>query len=147
VVDYVTKPASKDKLYAVLNRILGSKKGVVMAIDDEPDFLEMTRERLGDSVDELITAQNGKEALQILEGKLPDLILLDLMMPEMDGFEFLERVKGQERYSHIPIVVVTAKELSNEERELLQNGTLRIVQKGNHAYEELRKAFEEILEI
>jgi len=115
-----------------------------MTIDDEPDFLEMTREWLSDSVDELLTAQNGKEALQILERRVPDLILLDLMMPVMDGFAFLEEVKTQKQYSHIPIVVVTAKVLSDEEKALIQDGIVRIIQKGSHTSDELRQVLKQV---
>jgi len=63
--------------------------------------------------------------------------LLDLMMPEMDGFEFLERIRALPRWSHIPVIVVTAKELTGAERTILQSQTEKIVEKGSYRRRDL----------
>jgi CheY-like chemotaxis protein len=75
-------------------------------------------------------ADNGTAALEWLaENPMPSLVLLDLMMPMMDGFEFLDRVRAQPEFAELPIVVLTAKELADEERTFLAENTLLILSK------------------
>ena len=65
------------------------------------------------------TAENGKSALSLLESELPSVIFLDLMMPVMDGFEFLAVFQNREEWKHIPVVIITSKDLVAEERQQL----------------------------
>ncbi len=88
-------------------------------------------------------ASNGRVALESVAENRPELILLDLIMPEMDGFAFIEVLHQQEAWRSIPIVVVTAKDLAEEERRRLHGSVERIYQKGGYNREEiLRKAHE-----
>ncbi len=75
-------------------------------------------------------ARNGQEGLKRVDENLPDLILLDLLMPEMDGFEFLLQLRQQPAGQSIPVVVVTGKELSENERRWLEGSVERTLQKG-----------------
>ena len=75
-------------------------------------------------------AANGKIALQVLETQHPELIVLDLMMPEMDGFEFLSRIREKEAYRKIPVIVVTAKQLTREDHMRLNGSVQKVLQKG-----------------
>jgi CheY-like chemotaxis protein len=115
-------------------------------IDDDPEIRTLTRqmlERLGMGVGE---AENGRQGLAWLEAnQLPSIILLDLMMPVMDGFEFLDRLQQNERWSGIPVVVVTAMDLGAEELDLLQNATRKVIAKGASTGVDIRAAIRDVL--
>jgi CheY-like chemotaxis protein len=105
--------------------------------EDDPDTrLLLNRLLLGAGCRTIIVT-NGQEGLEALENEKPDLILLDLMMPEMDGFEFLERIRGEENWREIPVIVTTAKELDDSDRERLSGEVERVMQKGNYSRDEL----------
>ena len=91
-------------------------------------------EREGMRVDE---AENGKVALEKVTLAAPAMILLDLMMPEMDGFEFLTQIRRNPDWENIPVVIITAKELTNEDQRRLNGHVERILQKGAYSREEL----------
>jgi hypothetical protein len=82
-------------------------------------------------------AANGREALAAVAEATPRLILLDLMMPEMDGFEFVAKLREREGWRSIPILVITAKDVTPEERERLEGRVARILQKGGYGREDL----------
>ena len=86
---------------------------------------------------EFSEADTGASALERLEEKQPDLILLDLMMPVMDGFEFVEEMQSDERFRHIPIVVITAMSLTDVDRSRLRGNVERVIEKGQHTADEL----------
>jgi CheY-like chemotaxis protein len=98
------------------------------------DMLRRTLEKEGWLVHE---ADNGQVGLQQVTAHHPDVILLDLMMPHMDGFEFVTALRQQETGRSIPILVVTAQELSPEDRQRLNNHVEKIIQKGVLNREEL----------
>ena len=85
----------------------------------------------------MVEATNGREALERLSGIQPGLILLDLMMPQMDGFQFVEELRKHETWRAIPIVVVTAKDLTPEDRARLNGCVEQILQKGAYNRETL----------
>ena len=85
------------------------------------------------------TAENGKSALSLLESELPSIIFLDLMMPVMDGFEFLAIFQNREEWKHIPVVVITSKDLMAEERQQLNGIVKKVIQKGDFTAEKLLK--------
>ena len=78
----------------------------------------------------MVEATNGKEALARLNEFTPGIILLDLMMPEMDGFELVEELRHHDRWRAIPVLVVTAKELTTEDRARLNGYVEKVLQKG-----------------
>ncbi|HEY69199.1 MAG TPA: response regulator [Anaerolineae bacterium] len=81
----------------------------IVCIEDEPDMIELLRAILEGKGFEFIGADGGVEGLKVVREKKPDLILLDLMMPDMDGWEVFQQVKDDPELSTIPVVVVTAK--------------------------------------
>jgi len=86
-----------------------ARQPVILCIEDEPEMIDLIRlilERRGYKV---LGAVGGEEGMKALEGQVPDLILLDLMMPDMDGWEVFRQVRANPRLQHIPVVVVTAK--------------------------------------
>jgi CheY-like chemotaxis protein len=91
-------------------------------------------------------AANGAEGLAWLEANpLPSIILLDLMMPVMDGFEFLDRLQQNDVWSSVPVVVVTAMDLGAEELDLLQNATRKVIAKGATTGVDVRAAIRDVL--
>jgi len=94
-------------------------KRTVLVIDDEPDIREVLSERLKDQDCSVVTACNGQEGLAAIEVNKPDVILLDVMMPVMDGFEFFKLLKKNEKYASIPIIVITARKLMRDTFEAL----------------------------
>lgn len=84
-------------------------RGVILVVEDEEDIRELCRANLEYEGYEVVEAADGKEALEYLEEKVPDLILLDLMMPEVDGWEVLDRIKKKEETADVPVVLVTAR--------------------------------------
>jgi len=91
----------------------------VLVVDDEPDVLLLCRLNLQQRGHELLEASNGRSALELARDRRPDLIVLDLMLPGMTGYEVLEILKGDDRTSDIPVLVLTAKSLrADRERSL-----------------------------
>ncbi len=131
--EYMSKPIDRTRLSSYLDKYLGSSRaggGQVLVVDDEADTRELIRrglEKDGWSIDE---AENGLVALAHLDKAVPDLILLDLVMPQMDGFEFLAELRGTEAWHNIPVVVVTAQDLTAEEQSKLDGQVDAVLKKG-----------------
>jgi signal transduction histidine kinase/DNA-binding response OmpR family regulator len=136
--DFMTKPVDRVALSSMLRQYRASRADLVFIVEDDPATRDATRrllEKLGLRVAE---ASNGHEGLRWLDGHLaPTLILLDLMMPVMDGFEFLEELQRRPNLRHVPVVVLTAKQLSQEEITVLTGRTKRIMTKQATSNEEL----------
>ncbi|MBI3864110.1 MAG: response regulator [Planctomycetia bacterium] len=137
--EYVTKPIDKDQLLSLSRKYrsdAGDGQSILVVEDDSNARSLMTRILKGDgwSVTE---AENGRSALAALPNSIPALILLDLMMPEMDGFTFLRELRKEPAWRSIPVVIVTAKELTPQERSLLNGGVHMILQKGTYNREQL----------
>ena len=126
--DYLTKPIDRERLVAVLGR--HRRDLPVLVVDDDPDFRELARRLLEREGYAVIEAVDGRAALARLRDATPGVILLDLMMPEMDGFDVVAAIQGNAVWRPIPIVVITAKDLSPEEHERLNGYVARVLQKG-----------------
>jgi CheY-like chemotaxis protein len=126
--DYLTKPVDRNRLLAVLERY--RRAGLpVLVVDDDPLIRELMRRALEKEGCLVAEAENGRVALERVRERPPGLILLDLMMPEMDGFDFLLELRRQDAWRTIPVVVVTAKTLTAEERERLNGQVLQVLEK------------------
>ncbi|MBI2929180.1 MAG: response regulator [Verrucomicrobia bacterium] len=128
---YLTKPID----WAQLSRALADLRSrltsqLVLVVEDDPATVEMLERNLRKDGWAAMHAENGKVGLQRLKEKRPALILLDLMMPEMDGFEFLHELRTQSEWRDIPVVVLTAKDLTIEDRARLNGQVSRVLQKG-----------------
>ena len=120
----------------------------IMFVDDEPDQIGTIRKALKDAGTdyELIPAESGKQCLELLKNnEIPDLILLDIMMPEMDGFEVIQQVKTNPRWRDILIIVVTAKDLTDSDWGILHRSVDRIIQKSGLARDGLMKEVQSLL--
>ncbi len=142
--DYLTKPVERDRLADALRRVRADgAAGPVLVVDDDPDVREMLRRTLEKDGWRVVEAENGRVALDRMLDHTPAVVLLDLMMPEMDGFAFLEVVRARGTHAMTPIIVLTAKTLTEDDRQRLK-GALRVIQKGESSaadlIEELRRA-------
>jgi signal transduction histidine kinase/DNA-binding response OmpR family regulator/HAMP domain-containing protein len=128
--EVMTKPVDRGQLTSLLRQLL-SRDGPILVVEDDLATRETVRhtiEKMGLTVAEVT---NGRLALTWLaENSTPALILLDLMMPEMDGFEFLDTFNRRPDWRHVPVVVITAKQLSAAERALLAGRTRTVIRKG-----------------
>jgi CheY-like chemotaxis protein len=136
--DYLTKPIEWKRLTAILQAYLPLEMAArVLVVEDDTHTRKMLGKRLEKQGWAVTEAQNGHVALEHLAEATPDVMLLDLMMPEMDGFQLLDRIRADERWRAIPIIVITAKELSAQERRKLNGYVERILEKGTYSTESL----------
>ena len=136
--EYLNKPIDWDRFAAILEKYECARPPCpLLVVEDDGGMRDMLRRRLEKEDWTVIEAENGRVALERMNQKKPELILLDLMMPEMDGFEFLEEIRKREDWRAIPVIVVTAKELSAEDRQRLNGSVAKILQKGAYGREEL----------
>jgi CheY-like chemotaxis protein len=133
--DYLTKPIDRERLAAVLDKY--RRDLPVLVVDDDAEIRQLLRRMLEPDGYRVVEADNGRVALDRLRDVVPSVVLLDLMMPEMDGFEFVAEFRRQPTWRAIPIVVITARDLSREDRERLNGYVQKILQKGAHGRDEL----------
>ncbi|MCG8618833.1 MAG: response regulator [Desulfobacterales bacterium] len=88
---------------------MGNKKNLILVVDDEPRNLQLAGKVVSDNGFDVAMAQNGRQAMNFVKKNQPDLILLDIMMPDMDGYEVCRRLKKNPQYRHIPVIFLTAK--------------------------------------
>jgi signal transduction histidine kinase/DNA-binding response OmpR family regulator len=136
--DYLTKPIDRERLAALLRRYRTVDRPCsVLVVEDEVDSRDMMRRTLEDDGWNVCEAENGRIGLEKVEDCAPDLILLDLLMPEMDGFEFISELRENESWRRIPVVVLTAKEMTAEDHARLEGQVRRIFQKASFSRQEL----------
>jgi len=144
--DYLVKPVSGEKIKSILTKYLNDKKqGYILIVDDEPinrDILHSQLEKLEINTRE---ARNGIDALKVIKNAKPELILLDLMMPEMDGFSFIEELRKYQDFQNIPVIIVTAKDITKEDKERLNGKVENIIQKGDYNRQTLLKQINKLL--
>ena len=142
-LDYLAKPLDNSALVRALER-LGlvsadeSTKRTILVVDDEPQILEM-HARLIETQSpgtQVLRAANGREALAMMEREQPDLVLLDLMMPELDGFGVLKAMREREPTREVPVIVLTARALTEEDMARLNRGVETVLKKGMFSAEE-----------
>jgi CheY-like chemotaxis protein len=141
------KPIDWDRLTITLQRLRPRPQGsVVLVVEDDPSTREMLRRSCERQAWVVREASNGRIGLEQVLREAPDLILLDLMMPEMDGFTFVEELRTRPEYRHIPVIVITAKDLTPEDRHRLNGQVIRILQKGGYSTAELLQEMRTVLE-
>ncbi|MEM7603376.1 MAG: response regulator, partial [Verrucomicrobiota bacterium] len=134
VEDYLVKPIDVERLSRVILRVTGqSPQRNLLLVDDDKESLEAMSRVLEDSGWQTILAHDGAEALAMLEKTRPAAIVLDLIMPGMDGFEFLQHVQESEHLRSIPVIVMTGKEPSEAEQEFLKKRVTTVLKKGRHS--------------
>jgi CheY-like chemotaxis protein len=145
--DYLVKPVSRDQLSGILNRYRNEdeEKRLVMVVEDDLVIRELMAEMLKNEGWRVFKAENGKVALDHIEDKQPVLILLDLLMPVMDGFEFVAALRAQEKWREIPVVVLTSTMLTPEDHARLHGYVETIVRKESYSRHELLGQLHELI--
>ncbi len=144
--EYLTKPIDRKRLASLLARLSKDGAGcLALVVEDDPTARGLLCRAVQQIGWETVEAVNGRDALDKLKDKDPDVVLLDLMMPEMDGFEFLERFHKLEHQQAVPVVVVTAKDLTPEDRARLNGNVERVVQKTAYSPEQMVKQITELV--
>jgi signal transduction histidine kinase/CheY-like chemotaxis protein len=133
--EFLTKPIDRARIIDVIRRLDHQADRNALVVEDDDD----TRARIVGWLQaegwQVNTARNGLEGVEAYKQHAPGLIILDLMMPEMDGFEFLEQVRQHPQAVESSVIVVTAKDLTSSDLKRLNGGVQRIIQKGNHSSE------------
>lgn len=137
---FLRKPIERSALLAVLDQARSPARKRVLVVDDDPDALDLAVAMIEGGGYDIQSATTGREALDAITRRRPDAIILDLMLPEMDGFEVVHRMSLNPDWRSIPVVLLTARDLSHEERRALDIGTVRIIQKGRYNRDELLAA-------
>ncbi|HJR09571.1 MAG TPA: response regulator [Pyrinomonadaceae bacterium] len=146
--DYMTKPFDREQLTAIIGKYRRptSKQAPALVVEDD----EVTRALLVRVLEQedwnVREAANGIDALEQVTAERPQLILLDLMMPEMDGFEFVQELHKLPGGDTIPVVVITAKDITLEDRLRLNGYVARILEKGSYSRDDLLRAVKEMVE-
>ncbi|HOT93217.1 MAG TPA: substrate-binding domain-containing protein [Anaerolineae bacterium] len=153
-VDFLTKPIRKAQLTELLigQGLLGrpnegAEGGMILVVEDEADILDMHTRLVQAQLPDykVLQARNGLEALRVMRQERPDLVLLDLMMPELDGFGVLEAMRSDPATRNVPVVILTAQVLTEEDMARLNRGTVSILGKGLFSAEETLQHIESVL--
>ncbi|KAB1073470.1 response regulator [Methylobacterium planeticum] len=129
--DYLHKPVEWGQLKEAMERFRPAvHEGPVLVVDDDPDVRERMTTLLTREGWRVTSAENGRAGLEAVSARKPGLVLLDLMMPEMDGFGFLRELRARPECRDIPVVVLTAKDVTADDRRRLAGQADRVLQKG-----------------
>lgn len=144
--DYLVKPLDRSRLLSVIERYCPRHaEQFVLLVEDDAMTREMTQRMLEKEGWHAVLASNGRQALECIARRRPELILLDLMMPEMDGFQFLDELGKRADCDGIPVVVITAKDLSLEDRQFLNSRVERTLQKGAYRRDDLLSSLRDLV--
>jgi PAS domain S-box-containing protein len=145
--DYLVKPIMEEELLAALSRLDElEEESLVLVIDDQADDILLIRRILeAQHSYRVIEASGGQAGIDLVHQRKPDVVILDLMMPEVDGFTVLEMLKREPNTRNIPVIVITAKELTEEEQELLLGQVEVLLHKGLFTESELLEDLKEAL--
>jgi CheY-like chemotaxis protein len=129
-VDYMVKPVDRSRLTALLRQLCAGPARRVLLVDDDAFLRRELREALEQDGWQPEEAENGRAALVRLAERPFDAVLLDLVMPEMNGFELLMELRARAEWRDIPVIVITAKDLTAEDRRQLDLSAEQVLQKG-----------------
>ena len=131
--EYLLKPINRKNLEVILAKYqvdLAANSNSILVVEDDPDTREILCLQLKKLGWQVITAENGCQAIQKLSDRVPNLIISDLLMPEMDGFELVHKLRQHPQWKSIPVIILTAKEITSEDRQKLNGRVAKIFAKG-----------------
>jgi len=148
--DYMTKPFNREQLAATLakyRRASQNRNAPALVVEDDDAARALLVRALEQEGWHVREAADGRAALRQVAAERPQLILLDLMMPEMDGFEFVQELHKLPGAQTIPVVVITAKDITLEDRLRLSGYVEKILEKGTYSRDDLLRAIKEMVEV
>lgn len=135
-VEHLRKPVNKEQLLHVVARHV-KHPAMILIVEDDEAVQEVMKKAIESAGIEVLVAENGQVALELLKDNWPDMILLDLMMPVMDGFEFISHFRELEGAKDVPVIVVTAKDLDAQERDQLKQNVECVIGKQERYIEDV----------
>lgn len=130
---YLSKNEAQDRLFEVvqgfLNKASFNKKRIIMIVDDSPVIRQIVRDGLEDNGYQVVTAINGKRAMSLIQKNSPDLIVSDIEMPEMNGFELCKTLKANPKTAFVPFIVMSSKNDAFHTKRMIQHGTAAYIHK------------------
>ncbi len=139
-VEHLTKPVDATRLLQTLQAVAAGGGREVLVVDDDPSTRNLCRRILTREGWKVREAADGARGLEQLRAHRPTLMLLDLMMPVMDGFEVLERLQTMPELADLPVIVITSKDLTREELDWLKCRSSDVVRKGLRGRTDLLEA-------
>ena len=143
--DFLAKPFAPHQLRETIARLVPPGGASVLVVDDEESVRRLVADTLASDRYVVREARDGEEALAAVAAAAPDVIVLDLMMPRVDGFTVLEQLQADPDTRFLPVVVLTAKRLAADERNRLQSRAVSLLQKSDYSAVELRRLIERAL--
>jgi len=144
-IGFLNKPVDRNRLVALLQPYKTGFVNRILLVEDDPTHRALIRSWLDPKEWTVSEAENGRVALEHLNQSVPDIILLDLVMPEMDGFELVTALQERETWRSIPVVVITARDITANERKLL-SGTDGILLKGSFEPDRLVRTVRQLVD-
>ncbi|HEU4672825.1 MAG TPA: response regulator [Candidatus Limnocylindrales bacterium] len=140
-VDYLIKPIDRDALLGTLARLLprSAERSRILAVDDDPATLDAVEAALTPAGFEVLRADGGSTAIRLARSERPDLVICDLVMPDVDGFGVVAALKAEPATRGVPIIILTSHDLTNADKERLNGNVLAVVSKGAEAQSGLRE--------
>jgi PAS domain S-box-containing protein len=147
--EYLPKTIDPELFQQAIEYYLPQLSGkILLVVDDDPNFRQQVIESLQTSADvRFIEAENGQEALECIRQQLPDLLILDLLMPQVDGFEVLRQLRSDRKTLTLPVLVMTGADLTLAEKAYLKRGLATLVSKQSVGMEDLIQIVEQTLEV
>ncbi len=143
--DFLIKPLNQNQVQSVLAKYQSLLDKTIMIVDDDETTRKMMRRLLEKQNWQVLEAEDGEDGLQKMEAHCPQLILLDLMMPKMDGFQFISILRQNPNWAEIPVIIITAKDLDEKERQKLNYYAQDIIQKGGYNRESLLEEINQLI--
>ena len=137
--DYLTKPLRREQLLASIQRLVPVRDGYILIVEDDESLRELLQRTLIEEGWSVRIAETGRAALDMIEQSRPGLILLDLRIPEIDGFDVIASIRGRPEFVRVPITVMTALDLSRDDWERLTGRVEQVIQKGLYSRNRLMR--------
>ena len=145
-VDYFNKPIDKKRFQRRISELGISKTDRVLVVDDNPADVRLVSSILEAEGIHAIAAGGGREGIDLIKKEIPSLIVLDIMMPDLSGFEVIEKLRETEGAVDIPIIVMTSKDLTEDEVQYLRKQTEGVVKKSAFSREEFIETVKRLIE-
>jgi len=144
-LEVVTKPSEPKKILSIVERACRSNNQPIMIVDDNQDFAEVLKNMLELEGYHSVALFSGEEALKNIEAINPSLLILDLIMPGVDGFAVVQQLRSQERWNNLPIVILSGADITNEQRQDLDKLIEEFIDKGHFSKELISNAIKKII--